>query len=344
MQRGGRLAKRLSGRVDYLVVPHGAAAKLDALRDEILRRTGRGAGWVVSEDALLRWLGLLPRASGPRDIPEERLLSLSGLAPPVPRLLEVFDVITRDRDSFGFDDLRAARTVARILSEGVPLSLVLATVAVLRRRDRWTGAAEIAALEVVHGDLLVRAGGALIEPGGQMRLALGDARADADEMFEAAEAAAAAGNPDAAERLYRACLAAVPRDPVTHFNLGNLLRDLGRTAEARVHYLAAVAAEPGFAEAHYNLGHLAAGRGELEHAVEHHRAAVEADGEFADAVYSLAQALVRLGRFAEAIPLLERYVVKDRSSAWAREARTALMACRAATLRRPASESAARRL
>lgn len=329
--RGGALAQRLSRRVDYLVVPHGAAARLDAaLVDAILRRTGPPEGWVASEDGLLRWVGLLPPPAGPRDIPEERFLALARLDRRILRLIELFDVVTREGDRFGLEDLRAARAVGRLLGQGVPLRDILTAAARMRRRQGWTGPGEIAGLELAGGELMLRVAATLSEPEGQMRLALGDRRPDPDALFAAAEAAAAAGDGARAERIYRTCLDIAPGDPVVHFNLGNLLRDGGRMAEARLHFLAAARSPAVAAEAHYNLGHLATGCGQLERAVGHYRRATEAEPGFADAVYSLAQALIRLERHGEAVPALERYLALDPASGWAREARLALMACRGA--------------
>ena len=73
-----------------------------------------------------------------------------------------------------------------------------------------------------------------------MRFAWVQPPPDPDALFEAAEQAASAGDLALAERLYYACLSASPRDPVIRFNLGNVVRDLGRAAEAKAHYLAAL--------------------------------------------------------------------------------------------------------
>ena len=44
-----------------------------------------------------------------------------------------------------------------------------------------------------------------------------------------------------------------PGDPTAAFNLGNLLRAVGRKVEAEAAYRAATKSDPGFAEAWYNL-------------------------------------------------------------------------------------------
>lgn len=77
------------------------------------------------------------------------------------------------------------------------------------------------------------------------------------------------GEFDLAEQLYRAdaCL----RDADALFNLGVLLEDTGRSAEAIESYLAAIAQHPGFADAHYNLARLYEIQGNDPHMIRHLR-------------------------------------------------------------------------
>lgn len=330
IRRGGGVSQRLTPRVDHLVIGHGAVAALSGpLHHEIAARRRAGGARVVSEDALLRWLGLAPGLAVYRDLAETSVLSLAGLDPETLFLLETFDVVARQDGAFGFEDLRNARAVARLLDQGVPLATILETAMLMRRRGRWSSA-ELAALEPVGGTLLIRGGGVVWEPGGQIPLGIAGVPADVDAIFAEAEAAAEAGLDDHAERLYRVCLQVAPHDPVIHFNLGNMMRKLERRAVAQVHYLAALAAEPGFAEAHYNLGHLAAEGGELHRAAGCMERALRIDPDYADAIYALAQIMIRLDRYDAAAPLLRRYLALDPSSAWSGEARRVLLACRAA--------------
>jgi len=112
------------------------------------------------------------------------------------------------------------------------------------------------------------------------------------------------------------------------FNLGNVVRELGRTAEAKAHYMAAIDAEPGFAEAHFNLGHLALAVQQYAEAIAHFERAIVADADYPDPLYNLAALYVQSGRLGDAAPLLERYVRLDPSSKWGHEARKLLLACR----------------
>ncbi|HET7594048.1 MAG TPA: tetratricopeptide repeat protein, partial [Stellaceae bacterium] len=116
---------------------------------------------------------------------------------------------------------------------------------------------------------------------------------------------------------------------IIRFNIGNVLRDLGRVAEAKAHYLAAIDAEPDFAEAHFNLGHLAMSSGQNKEAIAHLERAVLAEPDYPDPLYNLAMLYIRSERVKDAVPLLERYLRLDAESKWAHEARKLLLACRA---------------
>jgi tetratricopeptide (TPR) repeat protein len=56
-----------------------------------------------------------------------------------------------------------------------------------------------------------------------------------------------------AETVYRAAIAAAPHDPLLLYNFGVLLEDTGRRAEAITAYEAALKDDPGFADCCYNL-------------------------------------------------------------------------------------------
>ncbi len=71
-----------------------------------------------------------------------------------------------------------------------------------------------------------------------------------------------------AERVYRAA-AALSDDAVLMYNLGVLLDDQHRSAEALEAYQAAVACDPEFADAHYNLGLLYESLGRAQDAIRH---------------------------------------------------------------------------
>jgi len=324
--RGAKLHRRLTQRTDVAVVTHEAAGRIasPAIRAVVARAGGR----TISEMTFLRALGLAPPLQG-KDIDQARFQSLAGLSPEDVRLLALFDVLSPEDGRFGFGDLKIAQHVAALRRRGASLESVLAAATALRRRRRGSEPQEVIRLDIgPSGDLMLRIGEALAEFDGQMRFDWVQPPLDPDALFEAAEQAAAAGELLPAERLYYACLSASPRDAVIRFNLGNVVRDLGRPAEAKAHYMVAIDAEPDFAEAHFNLGHLALSAGQRADAIQHFERAVLADPDFPDPLYNLAALYIQGGRLQDAAPLLERYVRLDPGSSWGHEARKLLLACR----------------
>jgi len=72
-----------------------------------------------------------------------------------------------------------------------------------------------------------------------------------------------------AERVYREALQLGSRDPLLHFNLGVLLEDLDRKAEAMRAYEAALRDAPDLADGHYNLALLYEESGRAKDAIRH---------------------------------------------------------------------------
>ena len=324
--RGAKLHRRLNRTTDFAVVTHEAAGRIASPTFVGVRALAPER--CLSEETFLRALRLAPALHG-KDIEETRLLSVTGLARDEARLLSLFDVLTPAAGLFGFNDLKIAQHVAHLRRRGVALDMVLIAATELRRRRRGSPH-EVTRIDIApSGELMLRIGDVLAELDGQMRFAWLQPPPDPDALFEAAEEAESAGDRLLAERLYYACLSASPRDPVIRFNIGNVLRDLGRIAEAKAHYLAAIEAEPDFAEAHFNLGHLAMGAGQNKESIAHLERAVLAEPDYADPLYNLAALYIRTDRIRDAVPLLERYIRLDGESKWAHEARKLLLACRA---------------
>jgi tetratricopeptide (TPR) repeat protein len=324
--RGAKLHRRLGRKTDFAVVTHEAAGRIASPGFEALRALEPAR--LLSEETFLRALGLAPALQG-KDIEEARFLGLAELRADEVDLLALFDVLTPQDGRFGFSDLKVAQHLAGLRRRGVSIEAILKAATELRRRRRGAGPRELTRLDIgPSGDLMMRIGDLLAELDGQMRFAWAQSPPDPDALFEAAEQAANAEDYVTAERLYYACLSASPRDPVVRFNLGNVLRELGRVAEAKVHYLAALEAEPTFAEAHYNLAHLAIAADNKIEAVAHLERAVIADPDYPDPLYNLAAMYIQLDRLDDAVPALERYVRLDRTSPWAHEARKLLLACK----------------
>jgi len=105
---------------------------------------------------------------------------------------------------------------------------------------------------------------------------------------------------EAAEQ-FREAVRVRPDSYEAHANLGNCLESMGRSDEARREYAAALAINPGFAGAHYNLGLSFLRSGRLDEAIGEFRAALERDPGHAQARNSLGLALAGAGRLAEAM-------------------------------------------
>jgi arylsulfatase A-like enzyme/Tfp pilus assembly protein PilF len=110
-----------------------------------------------------------------------------------------------------------------------------------------------------------------------------------------------------ARTCFERALAADPRSPQAHRNLGILLLGDGRMAEARRWLEKAVELDAGQAEAWNGLGVIQSRSGDAAGAVAAWRRAVEADPTLADAWYNLAGTLAGLGRQDEARVAIERY-------------------------------------
>lgn len=72
-----------------------------------------------------------------------------------------------------------------------------------------------------------------------------------------------------AQRVYREALRECEPDPTLYFNLGVLLEDSSRNEEAIEAYLQALTEDPDFADAHYNLARLYESSGKPQHAIRH---------------------------------------------------------------------------
>jgi tetratricopeptide (TPR) repeat protein len=70
-------------------------------------------------------------------------------------------------------------------------------------------------------------------------------------------------------------VAIAPDNAVAHFQLANVLAELGHKSDAIEHFEKALAVKPDFLEAHYNLGLILAGQKKFEQALEHYQAALQ---------------------------------------------------------------------
>lgn len=103
-----------------------------------------------------------------------------------------------------------------------------------------------------------------------------------------------------AEVLLRRQASRFPHEALVWHNLGNVLRDLQRPAEALDSYHQALTLDPGLVDARNNLGGVLQALLRLEDAEREYRACIAMAPDYALARCNLASVLIDLGRFSEA--------------------------------------------
>lgn len=107
-------------------------------------------------------------------------------------------------------------------------------------------------------------------------------------------------------------------------NLGALLYEQGKPAEAAEHFRLAVALAPQNPLAHFNLGTALEDLGELQAAARHLSEALRLKPDYADAHYNLARIYEKLNAYLEARHHWRCYLQLDPNSRWASYARQRL--------------------
>jgi tetratricopeptide (TPR) repeat protein len=119
------------------------------------------------------------------------------------------------------------------------------------------------------------------------------------------------------ETLWMATLARNPRASIAHNNLGNLLLQKGRLADAIGHFQTALSIQPKAADVHSNLGGALLGLGRLDEAIAHFQAALKIQPDSAQAHNNLGNALQQQGRLDQAIAQFQQAVDLQPGSAGA---------------------------
>ena len=237
---GGSLRRGVGrGTTDVVVgrrwLATGTAAAIEA-RVAAERAAGRR---VLGEGGFRRLIGAA-RAAPEGGIARTALVEQSRLGAAAVDLLALADAFERDEEPFSFRDLILAKKYAGLIAEGLDWLAIARSV----HRLGAAGGLTAKALHAGDGRVWLREREGLSEIDGQLRMDLGPGP-DLDALFEAAETAEAAGEFEAAGRLYGRCLDADPGDAVAAFNRGNCLRALGRFGPAAQDYVRAAKRDPG---------------------------------------------------------------------------------------------------
>lgn len=183
---------------------------------------------------------------------------------------------------FSFQDLIVLRTAQALAAAKVPAKRITRSLRELRRH--LPGAMPLSGLSIgaVGERVVVKEGASRWQAeSGQYLLAFeGDPAAGALKIIEQPKASIEeeidrgydlhqAGELDKAEAVYRKALDAHGPDSLLLYNLGVLLQDLGRTADAAEAYRAALHGDPGMADCHYNLALLCEALALPQEAIRH---------------------------------------------------------------------------
>jgi tetratricopeptide (TPR) repeat protein len=326
-QHGGTPAEAISKRTKVLIVGELGWPLLDDGKPSKKLATASSYGIpVISERRFLEWIGKAAPDTLTRTYSTDQIAALSGL--PQTRIEDLvrLGILDEREGLFGFRELAAARQVAKLLADGVPLSGLIKSLHQIRK---WLPDAGLANLRLAAegASLVIDQAQGRTDTRGQFILAVETSSLDPDALFRDAQDCEEAGDQSGAERHYRTLMKIDPSDAAPPFNLGNLLRSSGCKVEAEAAYRKAVASNPRFAEAWYNLSDLLDEQGRAGDAINCLLMAVRANPDYPDALFNLALLLQRTDRHIEAIRYWREYLSKDVQSEWASRAKRSLKYC-----------------
>lgn len=229
----------------------------------------------------------------------------------------------RNAWQFSFQDLIALRTAQALVAAKVPRRRILRSVRALRRHLPDSMPLSGLSIGAVADRVVVREGASRWQAeSGQYLLAFeGDPADGTLRVIERTSAPAQrssadwlgqglaleSANVEAALEAYRQAVAADPKFPDARINLGSLLHDAGRLAEAERVYREAIDACGADALLHYNLGVLLEDMERAAEAMQAYEAALRIDPDLADCHYNVALLCERLKKPKEAIRHMARY-------------------------------------
>jgi tetratricopeptide (TPR) repeat protein len=250
------------------------------------------------------------------------------------------------KPAYAFRDLVAVKSVLDLLARGVPLRRIRRSAEAVRIRmpelDQPLGALRM----WVDGSrrVVLRHGGQLVEPNGQMVLDFseaGCARAEVEPLeprgAPTSEARALSRAEEWFDRgcsldsdratyaeaieAYERAIQAYPGFADAYCNLGSVYFNQGRRSPAQACFQCAIEIEPNHLEANLNLATLEEEIGRDGVALRHYKIALKADPLYADTHVSVALLYEKLGVRSKALHHWRRYLQLDPAGLWSEIAR-----------------------
>lgn len=226
---------------------------------------------------------------------------------------------------FSYQELALLRRI-RIISDSLDLAKVIGALEELAKKlPRGLDLSSLP-ISVVGGQVVVRDAHGVWNSRGQKVFECRDEETGPAEIVQMRPRRAAEGgdaadpeslyrqgcrleNVDAvqARRAYREAVRLDPLHADALINLGRMLHEARRLAEAATHYARALELRPDDATAAFNLGVVLEDRGDYSQAIDAYHLALENDASFSDAHFNLSRLHEKLGRRPEAIQHLFRY-------------------------------------
>jgi tetratricopeptide (TPR) repeat protein len=267
------------------------------------------------------------------------------------------DLIPR-LNAYGFSDLIALRTLARLRADRVPATRVRRAVSALRNRLR-TVTDPLRELRIIADGrrVAVQVGGGKMEPiSGQLLLDFDAAefrrllafpgekepsrqKATPARQYEAAvwfekalEIEQRGGTVEEAIEAYEKAIALDPSSAGALVNIGTIYFHQRAWDQAEQYYRQALEADPQYSLAHFNLGNLFDEKNDRSQALLHYMMAIRLNPGYSDAHYNLALLYQGSGQALRAVRHWKAYLKLDSTSPWAAIARQELEKLRESTV------------
>jgi len=269
------------------------------------------------------------------------------------------------RESFGFSDLLALRTLLALRDNKIPAAKIRKALAALRikLRDVHDPLTELKIYSKGR-NMEVQVAGRRMEPiSGQLLLDFSaeeiskllsfpthappesqgrrlKARREAEHWFEAGLQLEQSGAPvEDIIAAYRKASEIDPSSAGALVNLGTVYFNLRDWKQAEQFYQKALEADSEYALAHFNLGNLFDEQGLRQQALSHYQAALRSHPSYADAHYNIALLYQSTGQPLKAVHHWKIYLQLDPGSSWAVIARRELAKLKDSTIVRAPADN-----